>query len=100
MMGRETIGRSITSINFAHFENAYGFPIYVASLQSIQYGALVFDGSTTTGNGLSFTSINTSNVLAVDYRSPSHGFHPSWATSSYVQQPFALTTQAPVFCPP
>ena len=70
MIIRDTIDQSITSINFAHFENAYGFPMYVASLQSIQYGALVFDGSTTTGNGLSFTSINTSNVLAVDYAAP------------------------------
>ena len=70
MIIRDTIDQSITSINFAHFENAYGIPIYVASQQSLQYGALVFDGSTTTGNGLSFTSINTSNVLAVDYAAP------------------------------
>jgi len=70
MIIRDTIDQSITSINFAHFENAYGIPTYVASQQSLQYGALVFDGSTTTGNGLSFTSINTSNVLAVDYAAP------------------------------
>ena len=70
MIIRDTIDQSITSINFAHFENAYGIPTYVASQQSLQYGALVFDGSTTTANGLSFTSINTSNVLAVDYAAP------------------------------
>ena len=55
---RDTIDQSITSINFAHFENAYGYPIYVASLQAVQYGALVFDGSTTTARGLTFTDIN------------------------------------------
>ena len=67
---RDTIDQSITSINYAHFENAYGYPIYVASLQTVQYGALVFDGSTTTARGLSFTDINTSNVIAVDYAAP------------------------------
>ena len=67
---RDTIDQSITNINFAHFENAYGYPIYVASLQAVQYGALVFDGSTTTARGLTFTDINTSNVLAVDYAAP------------------------------
>ena len=70
MIIRNTIDQSITSINFAHFEKAYGYPIYVASLQSVQYAALVFDGSTTTANGLSFNDINTSNVIAVDYASP------------------------------
>ena len=67
---RDTIDQSITSINYAHFENAYGYPIYVASLQSVQYGAIVFDGSSTTARGMTFTDINTSNVIAVDFASP------------------------------
>ena len=67
---RDTIDQSITSINFAHFENAYGYPIYVQTLQAVQYGALVFDGSSTTARGLSFTDINTSNVIAIDFASP------------------------------
>ena len=70
MIIRDTIDQAITSINFAHFENAYGYPIYVSSLQAVQYGALVFDGSSTTARGLSFTDINTSNVIAVDFASP------------------------------
>ena len=70
MVIRDTIDQAITSINFAHFENAYGFPIYVSTLQSMQYGALVFDGSSTTARGLSFTGVNTSNVIAVDLASP------------------------------
>ncbi len=67
---RDTIDQSITSINYAHFENAYGYPIYVSTLQAVQYGALVFDGSTTTARGLSFKDINTSNVIAIDFASP------------------------------
>ena len=70
MVIRDTIDQAITSINYAHFENAYGYPIYVSSLQSLQYGALVFDGSSTTATGLSFTDINTSNVIAIDFASP------------------------------
>ncbi|MGB1678827.1 MAG: right-handed parallel beta-helix repeat-containing protein [Poseidonia sp.] len=67
---RNTIDQSITSLNYAHFENAYGYPIYVSTLQAVQYGALVFDGSSTTARGLSFKDINTSNVLAIDFASP------------------------------
>ena len=67
---RDTIDQSITSINYAHFENAYGYPIYVSTLQAVQYGALVFDGSSTTARGLSFKDINTSNVIAIDFASP------------------------------
>ncbi|MGB0612048.1 MAG: right-handed parallel beta-helix repeat-containing protein, partial [Poseidonia sp.] len=70
MIIRDTIDQSITSINYAHFEKAYGYPIYVPSLQSVQYGALVFDGSSTNANGLSFTDINTSNIIGVDLASP------------------------------
>ena len=70
MIIRSTINQALTSINFAHYENAYGIPMYVSSIQSVQYGALVFEGSSTTANGISFTDINTSNVLAVDFASP------------------------------
>jgi hypothetical protein len=70
MIIRDTIDQSITSINYAHFENAYGYPIYVSTLQAVQYGALVFDGSSTTARGLSFKDINTSNVMAIDFASP------------------------------
>lgn len=70
MIIRSTIDQAVTSINFAHFENAYGYPIYVQSLQQIQYGALIFDGSSTTATGLSFKDVNTSNVLAVDFAAP------------------------------
>ena len=69
---RKTIDQSATAtaINYAHFENAYGYPIFVATLQQLQYGVLVFDGSSTTATGLTFTNINTSNVLAIDFAAP------------------------------
>ena len=69
---RKTIDQSSTAtgINYAHFENAYGYPIYVATLQQVQYGVLVFDGSSTTATGLSFEAINTSNILAIDFAAP------------------------------
>ena len=68
---RDTIDQSITSINFAHFENAYGFQFTLRFLQAVQYGALVFDGSTTTAafsRSLSHQHLN--DVLAVDYAAP------------------------------
>jgi len=70
MIIRDTIDQSVTSIKYAHFENAYGYPIYVQTLQQVQYGVLVFDGSSTNAQGLSFTNINTSNIIAVDFASP------------------------------
>lgn len=72
MIIRKTIDQSptATGINYAHFENAYGYPIYVATLQQVQYGVLVFDGSSTDATGLSFSAINTSNVLAIDFAAP------------------------------
>lgn len=70
MVIRDTIDQAQTSINFAHFENTYGYPIYVQTLQQVQYGALVFEGSSTTARGLSFNNINTSNVIAIDFASP------------------------------
>ena len=70
---RDTIDQSLTSINYAHFENGYGYPTFVGAgtqSQSIKYGVLVFDGSSTTARGLSFKDTNTSNVLAVDFAAP------------------------------
>ncbi len=47
MIIRDTIDQSLTSINYAHFENGYGYPTVVgvgSQSQSIKYGVLVFDG--------------------------------------------------------
>ncbi|RJU90241.1 MAG: right-handed parallel beta-helix repeat-containing protein [Candidatus Poseidoniales archaeon] len=70
MIIRSTIDQAITSIRYAHFENAYGIPFDVNQLTTKSYGVLVFDGSSTTAEGLSFQNINTSNVLAIDLAAP------------------------------
>jgi len=71
MIIRSTIDQAITSVKYAHFENAYGHPFETNQVSGMQYGALVFDGSTTSAQGLSFDNINTSNVMAIDLASPS-----------------------------
>ena len=70
MIIRSTIDQAITSINYAHFENAYGIPFDTSQLSTKSYGALVFEGSSTNADGLSFLNINTSNVLAIDLAAP------------------------------
>ena len=69
---RSTVDQSTsaTSLNYLYMQDAYGYPIYVPSLQQVQYGAIVFDGSSIIATGLSFKDINTSNVLAVDFAAP------------------------------
>ena len=70
MVIRSTIDQAITSIKYAHFENAYGIPFDTNQVSGKQYGVLVFDGSSTLATGLSFQDINTSNVIALDLASP------------------------------
>ena len=70
MIIRSTIDQAITSIKYAHFENAYGIPVDSNQVSGKQYGVLVFDGSSTTATGLSFQDINTSNIIALDLASP------------------------------
>ena len=70
MVIRSTIDQAITSIKYAHFENAYGVPFDTNQVSGKQYGVLVFDGSSTSVTGLSFQDVNTSNILALDLASP------------------------------
>ena len=67
---RSTINQASTGFSYVSFNNAYGFPIYVQTLQSVQYGALIFEGSSTNADNLAFTNINTSNVIALDFAAP------------------------------
>ena len=69
---RSTVDQSTsaTSINYLNIQDAYGYPVYVPSLQQVQYGALVFDGASITATGLTFQDVNTSSVLAVDFAAP------------------------------
>jgi len=70
MIIRNTIDEAITSLNYVHFEKAYGFPIYSANAQKYLFGALIYDGASADANGLSFSDINTSNIIAVNAASP------------------------------
>lgn len=70
MIVRDTIDEALTSLNFVHFEKAYGIPVYSANAQKWLFGALVFDGASMDANGLSFTDINTSNIIALNAASP------------------------------
>ena len=67
---RSTINQASTGMSYVSFNNAYGFPIYVQSQQAVQYGTLIFDGSSTTVDNLAFSNINTSNVVALDFAAP------------------------------
>ena len=67
---RNTINQASTGLSYVTFDNAYGFPVYVASQQSYKYAALVFDGSSTNADNLVFNNVNTTNLLAIDFASP------------------------------
>ena len=57
-------------MSYVSFNNAYGYPIYVQTLQAVQYGTLVFDGSSAVVDNLAFSNINTSNIIALDFAAP------------------------------
>ena len=67
---RSTINQASTGMSYVSFNNAYGYPIYVQTLQAVQYGTLVFDGSSANMDNLAFSNINTSNVIALDFAAP------------------------------
>lgn len=67
---RSTINQASTGLSYVTFDNAYGFPVYVTSQQSYKYAALVFDGSSTNADNLVFNNVNTTNLLAIDFASP------------------------------
>jgi hypothetical protein len=67
---RSTINQASTGFSYVTFNNAYGFPIYVQTLQAVQYGTLIFEGSSATADNLAFSNINTSNIIALDFAAP------------------------------
>ena len=67
---RNTINQASTGLSYVTFDNAYGFPVYVSSQQSYKYAALVFDGSSTNADNLVFNNVNTTNLLAINFASP------------------------------
>ena len=59
-----------TKLNHVTFTNTYGIPIYVPEIQKFRYGALVLDGASPILEGLKFTGVNTSSLLALDLATP------------------------------
>ena len=72
MIIRNTIDEAKTGLNFVEFENAFGYEyIYVTGGNpNAKYAALVFDGPRTNANGLTFTNVNTSNILLTNLANP------------------------------
>lgn len=70
MVIRSTVDLAQTGMSFVHFEDAYGYPIYEQVSRDYRYGALVIDGASPSLDHLSFTDINTSNILALDFAAP------------------------------
>ena len=73
MIIRNTIDEAKTGLNFAEFENAFGYEYiyFVGGNPQAKYAALVFDGPRTTANGLTFTNINASNIFLTNLANPS-----------------------------
>ena len=59
-----------TKLNHVTFTNTYGIPVYVPEIQEFRYGALVLDGASPILNGLKFTGVNSSSLLALDLATP------------------------------
>jgi len=67
---RNTINQASTGLSYVTFDKAYGYPIYVQSESRYLSAALIFDGSSLNADHLTFTDINTTNVLAIDFAAP------------------------------
>ncbi|HIF46696.1 MAG TPA: right-handed parallel beta-helix repeat-containing protein [Candidatus Poseidoniales archaeon] len=65
-----TIDQSLTRLTHTTFDSAYGIPVEIDDRGTFKYGALVFAGSSVITNSLTFTDINTTNVLIIDGGAP------------------------------
>ena len=65
-----TVDLAETGMSFVHFEDAYGFNVLESVSNTVRYGALIIDGSSPELDHLSFTDINGSNIIALDFASP------------------------------
>ena len=65
-----TIDQSLTRLTHVTFDGAYGIPADIDDAGTIKYGALVFAGASVITNSLTFTAINTTNVLVFDGAAP------------------------------
>jgi len=62
------IDEAISSIKNLEIDGAYGYPMKIGDVK--EYAAMIFDGSSITADGLSFTDINTSSVLVTNQAAP------------------------------
>ena len=65
-----TIDQSLTRLNHVTLDKAYGIPVDIDNQGNFKYGAIVFDGASVQANALTFTDINTSNILAFNGAAP------------------------------
>ena len=70
MVIRSTVDLAETGMSFVHFEDAYGYRIMQSVTNTAKVGALIIDGASPNLDHLSFTDINGSNIIALDFASP------------------------------
>ena len=70
MLIRSSIDLSETGFRHITFDDAWGIPYYIDSINRWRYGAMVIDGASPTLNQIRFTNINTSSVLTTNLAQP------------------------------
>ena len=70
MLIRSSIDLSETGFRHITFEDAWGIPYYIDSINRWRYGAMVIDGASPTLTQMRFTNINTSSVLTTNLAQP------------------------------
>jgi hypothetical protein len=70
MLIRSSIDLSETGFRHITFEDAWGIPYYIDSINRWRYGAMVIDGASPTLTQMRFTNVNTSSVLTTNLAQP------------------------------
>ncbi|DAC64589.1 MAG TPA: hypothetical protein D7I02_00050, partial [Candidatus Poseidoniales archaeon] len=70
MLIRSSIDLSETGFRHITFEDTWGIPYYIDSINRWRYGAMVIDGASPTLTQMRFTNINTSSVLTTNLAQP------------------------------
>jgi len=65
-----TIDQALTSLSHVTIDGAYGIPVYIPSRSYYAYGAMIFDGAAFDLDHLTFSNINTSNIVAYNLAAP------------------------------
>ena len=70
MLIRSSIDLSETGFRHITFDDAWGIPYYIDSINRWRYGVMVIDGASPTLTEMRFTNINTSSVLTTNLAQP------------------------------